>query len=175
MGAFVGDTFLSYIKTYGSESYLRYYAYEITQESFQKLKENTEAYPRVLCRRKGVGSKHGFMKLDQNQSDASANQLSQKGEDEVEIVTLDEDISEKVTFIKMDLEGAEYDALLGCQNHICQDHPKLALSVYHNFQDLWRLPKMIDEWVPGYRFFLRYHGGNLWPTEITLLALPPEE
>ncbi len=175
MGAFVGDTFLSYIKTYGSESYLRYYAYEITQESFQKLKENTEAYPRVLCRRKGVGSKHGFMKLDQNQSDASANQLSQKGEDEVEIVTLDEDISEKVTFIKMDIEGAEYDALLGCQNHICQDHPKLALSVYHNFQDLWRLPKMIDEWVPGYRFFLRYHGGNLWPTEITLLALPPEE
>ncbi|MGI6255628.1 MAG: FkbM family methyltransferase [Acutalibacter sp.] len=174
VGAFIGDTFLSYIKAYGSENYLRYYAYEITQKSFETLKKNTEAYPRVLCRRKGAGSKHGVMKLDPNESDASANQLSQQGKDEVEIVALDEDITEPLTFIKMDIEGAEYDALLGCQKHICQDHPKLALSVYHNFEDLWRLARVVDQWVPGYRFFLRYHGGNLWPSEITLLALPPE-
>ena len=47
--------------------------------------------------------------------------------------------------------------------------------MYHNFEDIWKLPRMIEALVPGYRFYLRYHGGDLWPSEITLLALPPAE
>ena len=89
-------------------------------------------------------------------------------------MALDDDIGEPLTFIKMDIEGAEQAALRGCSQHIRKERPKLALSVYHNFEDLWKLPRMIEELVPGYRFFLRYHGGDLWPTEITLLALPPK-
>ena len=75
----------------------------------------------------------------------------------------------------MDIEGAEQGALAGCARHIREDRPKLALSVYHNFEDLWKLPRMIEDLVPGYRFYFRYHGGDLWPSEITLLALPPLE
>ena len=85
------------------------------------------------------------------------------------------DINEPVTLIKMDIEGAEQSALKGCLRHIEEDQPKLALSVYHNFEDIWKLAKMVDETTPGYRFYLRYHGGNLWPSEISLLALPPKE
>ena len=98
-----------------------------------------------------------------------------EGEICVRVVTLDEIVrDERVSFIKMDIEGAEQAALRGCSQHIRKERPKLALSVYHNFEDLWKLPRMIEELVPGYRFFLRYHGGDLWPTEITLLALPPK-
>ena len=130
----------------------------------------------MVLRRKGAGAEPGIMTLASNSADASANTLSAaepvSGTETVEIVTLDQDITEPLTLIKMDIEGMEQAALRGCEGHIRQDRPKLALSVYHNFEDIWKLPRMIDQMAPGYRFYLRYHGGNLWPSEITLLAIP---
>lgn len=171
IGAFVGDTFLSYVRNYGFDGYQRYYCYEITPDSFQKLQKTAAGYPNVICRQKGVGAARGEMFLSAN-TDSSANALDQSGEKRVEVAALDEDIDEPVTLIKMDIEGAEQSALKGCLRHIEEDQPKLALSVYHNFEDIWKLAKMVDETIPGYRFYLRYHGGNLWPSEISLLALP---
>ena len=175
LGAFTGDTFSSYVKNYGSMAYRRYYAYEITKNSFDALEKVTAPYPRVVLRRKGAGDGSGVMALDVG-ADASANTLTtgENAAETVEIVALDDDITEPLTLIKMDIEGAEQSALRGCTRHIREDRPKLALSVYHNFEDLWKLPRMIEEMAPGYRFYLRYHGGNLWPSEITLLALPEQ-
>lgn len=185
LGAYIGDTFLSYVKNYGSLAYKRYYCYEITSDSFAKLAQVTKPYPRVILRRKGAGDGPGTMTLSTG-SDASANTLTEDtisqtdateqettGET-VDIVALDDDITEPLTLIKMDIEGAEQSALRGCARHIREDRPKLALSVYHNFEDIWKLPRMIEEFVPGYRFYLRYHGDDLWATELSLLALPPE-
>lgn len=174
VGAFTGDTFLSYIKNYGSMAYRHYYCYEITKTSFDVLKQVTASYPWVVLRRKGVGDGPGTMNLDTG-SDASANTLSQDADtsaETVDVVALDDDIAEPLTLIKMDIEGAEQSALQGCARHIREDRPKLALSVYHNFEDLWKLPRMVEELASGYRFYLRYHGGNLWPSEITLLGIP---
>lgn len=177
LGAYTGDTFLSYVKNYGDNGYRRYYCYEVAPNSYRALQRTTESYPLVICRHKGAGAGPGMMALDA-QSEASASKLSQ-GElpdaETVEVVALDDDIREPLTLIKMDIEGAEQSALRGCARHIREDRPKLALSVYHNFEDLWKLPRMIEELVPGYRFYLRYHGGTGWPSEITLLALPPVE
>lgn len=176
LGAYTGDTFLSYIKNYGSLSYRRYYAYEITKESFAQLQKAAAPYPRVVLRRKGAGDVMDIMTLDAG-NDASTNALSAaegRTAETVAVVALDDDITEPLTLIKMDIEGAEQAALRGCAYHVRADRPKLALSVYHNFEDLWKLPRMIEEYAPGYRFYLRYHGGKLWPSEITLLALPPQ-
>lgn len=174
LGAYTGDTFRSYVKNYGSMAYRRYYAYEITRESFGALEKATASYPRVVLRRKGAGAGPGTMTLDAG-ADASSNTLSEgkSGSAEmVEIVALDDDITEPLTFIKMDIEGAEQSALRGCARHIREERPKLALSVYHNFEDLWKLPRIVEELAPGYRFYLRYHGDDLWPSEITLLGIP---
>lgn len=172
LGAYVGDTFSSYVKNYGAEGFKRYYCYEITPENYKKLLRTTAMYSNVICCRKGAGAGPGEMFLSVN-TNSSANGLEAQGEERVDVVALDDDITEPLTLIKMDIEGAEQSAMQGCVRHIREDRPKLALSVYHNFEDLWKLPRMIDDLVPGYRFYLRYHGGNLWPSEITLLALPP--
>lgn len=174
VGAYIGDTFLSYVKNYGSMAYRRYYCYEITKSSFKALEQVTASYPRVILRRKGVGAGPGTMTLDTG-SDASANTLSRDADasaETVDIMALDDDITEPLTLIKMDIEGMEQSALRGCARHIRDDRPKLALSVYHNFEDIWKLARMVEELAPGYRFYLRYHGGNLWPSEITLLGIP---
>ena len=74
----------------------------------------------------------------------------------------------------MDIEGGEEKALIGCQNHIKNEHPKLLISVYHNHEDLWKLPKIINDFYPNYNFYLRNHGNNIFPTETVLFAIPKE-
>ena len=73
-------------------------------------------------------------------------------------------------YIKMDIEGAEKDALKGCARHIREEHPKLLISVYHNNEDIWRIPRMIHEMDDSYRFYLRSNGNQWGPSEIVLFA-----
>ena len=62
----------------------------------------------------------------------------------------------RVDFIKMDIEGAELEALKGAETTIHRDRPKLAISVYHQLHDFWRIPQWIDSLGLGYRFYLRH-------------------
>lgn len=170
LGAYTGDTTLDFINTY-QDGYKRIYCYEITDEIFETLKNNTLKYPNVICKKKAVTNSKKFMYINNNKLDNSANTINENGNKQIECVSLDEDIKEEITIIKMDIEGSEQDAIKGCINHIKKSHPKLLISVYHNNEDIWKIPRMIDEISPGYKFFLRYHGGNIFPTEITLIAI----
>lgn len=63
---------------------------------------------------------------------------------------------DKIGFIKMDIEGAELEALNGAQETIRRFKPKLAISVYHNLQDFWAISQWIDSLNLGYQFSLRH-------------------
>jgi len=63
---------------------------------------------------------------------------------------------ETIDFIKMDIEGAELEALKGAVNTIRQFKPKLAISVYHNIKDFWEISQWIDSLELGYKFHLRH-------------------
>ena len=110
------------------------------------------------------------MYLKEN-GELSSCQVSDAGEIPIEMVSLDDDIKEEITIIKSDIEGAEQRALMGARGHIINEHPKLLISIYHSNDDVWQIPKMIKEMDNSYRFYLRYHGGAIYPTEITLIAL----
>ncbi len=74
------------------------------------------------------------------------------------VVPLDDVLrAEKVTFIKMDIEGAEPHALRGAKNIIQAQKPKLAICVYHDFRHLWEIPLYIKLLVPEYKIYLRHH------------------
>ncbi len=81
----------------------------------------------------------------------------------VDAVLVD-DIAEKenVTFIKFDLEGADIPALIGSEKTIKRCKPKLALSIYHNIEDLWEIPLLVKKMVPEYKLFVRHHTTYLW-------------
>ncbi len=65
---------------------------------------------------------------------------------------------EPVTFIKMDIEGAELEALKGAQETIKKYRPTLAISIYHKPEDIVQLPQFIKSLVPEYKLYLRnYH------------------
>jgi FkbM family methyltransferase len=75
-----------------------------------------------------------------------------------------------VTFIKMDIEGAELDALEGASDVIKNQSPILAVSVYHKIDHLWRIFSLINNIKKGYAFFFRSHAAGGW--DYTLYAVP---
>ena len=62
----------------------------------------------------------------------------------------------RIDFIKMDIEGAELEALKGSESVLRQFKPKLAITVYHDFNDFWTIPQYLDSLGLGYRFYLRH-------------------
>ncbi len=170
LGAYTGDTILSYIKNYGASSYKKIYCYEITPNIFDILKDNLKAYKNIDFRMKGVSNKLGNMSLVNNENSLSTNTIIEDAGDVI-VTTLDEDIEEKITIIKSDIEGFEQKMIEGAKNHIINDHPKLLISIYHSNEDLWKIPKMIHELDSSYKFYLRYNSSPIYPTEITLYAI----
>lgn len=77
----------------------------------------------------------------------------------VRTVSLDKAVGdETVGFIKMDIKGAELDALHGAEKTIVRDRPLLAISVYHKAGDMLAIMDYCKRLVPEYRFWLRqYH------------------
>ena len=73
----------------------------------------------------------------------------------VDIDTLLED--ERVTYIKMDVEGAEMEALKGGKEQIKRNKPKLFIAAYHHDADIFLLPLFMWQLVPEYKVYLRKH------------------
>jgi len=60
--------------------------------------------------------------------------------------------TEKINFIKMDIEGAEVDAIYGAKKVIAEHHPKMAICVYHDYSHYKRIKQTIKNINPHYRF-----------------------
>lgn len=83
---------------------------------------------------------------------------------------VEEGIVERVDFIKVDVEGNELSVLQGAQMSILRFMPRMAISVYHNFDDYLNIPDYINYNFPGYRFFLDNH--TISDAETVLYCLP---
>lgn len=171
LGAYVGEDVLHFIQTY--QKYQKIYAYEITPSTYQKLQQNVTEYEKVIPVNKGVSGTPGIMYVSGREFGA-ANKLSDDagGDIRVEVVTLDEDIKEAIGVIKMDIEGAEKDAIKGAMGHIKEEKPMLAISAYHYPEDIVKIPELIREIRGDYKFYLRYNGKEAWwPCDYILFAV----
>jgi len=83
--------------------------------------------------------------LSANQGEASHLTTDSSSGTIIQCVALDDTlIGWHPTYIKMDIEGAEYDALLGAERLIRSYKPVLAICVYHRPQDIWEIPQLIN-------------------------------
>lgn len=171
LGAYIGDTVLAYLEQYGEDCYKKIYCYEITPGTFEQLQKNLAGYRDIDLRQKGISDVEGFMSLAVNAASTSANTLSDETGGEIPVTTLDADIQEPVTLIKADIEGHEQRGAAGGQRPYPKGPSQALISVYHNNEDLWKIPRMIHDWCSDYRFYLRFQSSVLYPTEITLFAL----
>jgi FkbM family methyltransferase len=169
-GAFTGDTITQLRKIKGKTDTV--IAFEADIQNFKALTEmirqNKESIAgNIILYPCGVWSKHEQFKFNSIKGSGSA--LSEDGTSIIQCVALDDVLPCFVpTFIKMDIEGAEYEALLGAKNIIQNHRPDLAICVYHSIIDFCRIPLLIDGWNLGYKFFLRCH--NDFNQEIVMYA-----
>ena len=104
-------------------------------------------------------------------------QLSpEEGSKIIKGILLDDYIAEKgidrIDFLKLDIEGAEIQALEGARQTIIKSRPQMALCIYHKKEHLYQIPLMINDWVKGYRFHLGHYSDTFWET--VFYAIPEE-
>jgi FkbM family methyltransferase len=100
--------------------------------------------------------------------------MSATGDVVIQTVALDEALPRfRPTYVKLDIEGAEADALRGMARAIESSRPALAVCVYHKPADLWELPRLVDQLLPEADFFVRAHAYNGF--DLVLYAVPREK
>ncbi len=91
---------------------------------------------------------------------------------QVQALPLDElCLPDRVVCLKMDVEGAENEALGGAAGTVVRDQPALAVSLYHRTEALWRLPGKVRELLPSHSLYLRRYANCGF--ELVMYAIPP--
>ncbi len=93
-------------------------------------------------------------------NDGSSYVTDEKGTNKIQVVDFDSIADEQVTFVKMDIEGSELEALKGMSRTICACKPKLAICIYHKPEDMWEIPMYLKKLVPEYRLFVRHYSNS---------------
>lgn len=95
----------------------------------------------------------------ENRTFDSVSRMRNGQEITIQTVTLDSVVGDtEVGFIKMDIEGAEMDALHGAEQTLLRDKPLLAVCVYHRCGDVLAIMDYLHELIPQYHFWLRHYG-----------------
>ena len=152
-GGFDGDTTEIFCERY--PDYQRVFLFEPSTKNMQAAKIRLAQRRDITFIEQGISDQPGILWFNPDAGSASA--VSSAGASSIEVTTLDMAVTQPVSFIKMDLEGWEMQALNGAQRHIREDHPKLAISVYHSASDFHRIPDYIASIRQDYDLYLRHY------------------
>jgi FkbM family methyltransferase len=172
-GAYDGDTAKQVLQR--TSEIGGFFAIEADPASFRALKEWTGTLEPDIARRisacnVAVGASRGQLRFNATGGEGAC--VSNDGDVVVDCVPIDELVGESIpTFIKMDIEGFELEALEGAREVIEKHQPILSICVYHRQNDLWRIPLFIRSLVKDYRLFLRPHDVDGW--QLVCYAVPP--
>lgn len=162
-GAYDGDTIQCFLE-HQQGRFHEIFAFEPDDMNCQKLRDyvstlGAKAAGRIHIYNAGVGSHPTKMKFNPLGNTSAA--FSDSGSVEVDVVPIQEivDVDDAAAvYVKFDVEGAEWDALKGTEELIRRAKPVLAVSIYHQPDDLWQLPLYLKSLNPRYKFFLRTQG-----------------
>jgi FkbM family methyltransferase len=157
-GAFTGDTIKSLLFDL-SIQFNKIYAVEPDPSNVAKLKRfisENNLTNLVKIVEVGLSNKKGITSFSSDGNMKSA--IKEGGNEKIILDTIDNITeSNKITFINMDIEGAEVPAVLGAKKTISTFKPKLAISAYHNRDDTFNLLELIETINSNYKFYFRLH------------------
>ncbi|WP_300450987.1 FkbM family methyltransferase [uncultured Helicobacter sp.] len=163
-GAYDGDTCLEFVR-YVPE-YEKIYALEPDSKLVPQLIENTK---HLRCEVIPKGASHTKEIIYFAEENSGTSRISENNGIALECDSIDNILktnsmnmggghknnSKPVSFIKMDIEGGELNALKGAKETITTYRPKLAICMYHRREDFITLPQFILSLNPHYKLYLR--------------------
>ena len=165
-GCFDGSTCYNFAGWCGHKGFDHIYSFEADPKNYERSKKLLEPLGKCDLYPYGTAdvSKKVYFAADAFEtsciiSKEEAEKRNFEGTLEIETRALDDVLEGKrVTFIKMDIEGAEYEALTGARKLIMENRPRMAISVYHKFEDFVILADLVLKMHPDYRIAFRHYG-----------------
>ncbi len=151
-GGYVGDTTEEVIKNY--PDFKKIYLVEPISENLRIAKRELGHYDNIEFIPFGLGKQKETLFFNEEKSFST---MYGKGTQSVEVNTIDNIAKEKVDYIKLDIEGAEQDAIEGAKETIKRDHPILAICIYHKAEDWYTIPQNILAIRRDYHVYLRHY------------------
>ena len=157
-GTYTGNTSMYFSQKVGPDGHV--YGFEAAPPTFAAYAENMRPFANVTPVNAAVYDSCGSIMF---KGESPGAQIASEGTP-MPSVSLDafceENKLDRVDFIKMDVEGAEIKALTGARGIIQRFTPKMALSAYHEPDDIVKLPAFVDSIAPGRYFFRLRHFSN---------------
>jgi len=175
-GAFDGDSIRAFLGA-ASGRFGKVYAWEADRANCAALCRYRASLPEEIASRMeilpyAVGQRNGAVRFISEGTAGS--RLTDAGHAlEVECRTIDSALADvRPSLIKMDIEGAEPDALRGAAGTMARCRPVMAVCAYHKLAHLWEIPRLLKSANQDYRIFLRRYAEECWET--VYYAVPPE-
>ncbi|WP_424689155.1 MAG: FkbM family methyltransferase [Halarcobacter ebronensis] len=156
-GSYVGDTLPSIIKNF--PDYKKIYCIEPNELHINIAKRDFGTHERIEFINCGLGKEKLVCEENSNIKHHGTHDYQA-----LNIDTIDNLIQQKVDFIKLDIEGAEQDALIGAKDTIKKYQPILAVCIYHKAQDWYKVPEIILNICSEYDIYLRHYMEGIYET-----------
>lgn len=165
-GCFDGSTCYKFAGWCGHKGYEHIYSFEADPVNYEKSRKLLEPLGKCDLYPYGTSDvkKKVYFAADAFEtsciiSEEEAKKRNFEGVEQIETIALDDVLEGKrITFIKMDIEGAEYEALMGARRLIGENRPRMAISVYHKFEDFITLADLVLSMHSDYKISFRHYG-----------------
>ena len=166
LGAYDGDTLIEFLNG-TSMQFRKLYAMEPDNKNYRKLKRSLYMIGSARLEAYNAGAwdedttitfnmRAGRGSTASGSSVSKAHRLLQYRD--IKMMKTDTMLrGDLATYIKIDVEGAEENALRGAKETIANFRPKLNIALYHRNEDLFKLPLLVNDLNRKYKFYMRHH------------------
>lgn len=163
-GAFNGISLKTFLKE-NQNIFAGYYGLEPDPVNYEKLETYIHTLPENVKDKLYITSKaawkdnKGLMLYALHGPGSFAADI---GTVRAETITIDELLcGKRASYIKMNIEGSEKEALLGAEQTIRKYKPRLAIAGYHRTDDFWQIPLMMKRYREDYKIYLRSYMNHI--------------
>jgi FkbM family methyltransferase len=165
-GGYVGDTASEVIKQY--PNFKKIYLIEPIPENIRIAKRDLALLDNIEYFSCGIGKTKETLYFNEEKSFST---IYGNGTQSVNIDTLDNIIKERVDYIKLDIEGAEQDAIDGAEETIKRYHPTLAICIYHKAEDWYKIPQKVLAIREDYKIYLRHYMEGIFESVLYFIPI----
>ena len=168
-GGYVGDTARQLVSHF--PDFKKIYLFEPNEKNITIAKKRLKDIANIEFFNIGLSNKKATLNFNDKMSYSA---IYTAGATNVCVDTIDNIITQKVDFIKLDIEGAEQDAIDGATRTIAKYTPVIACCIYHKAQDWYKIPQKVLSINNHYKIYIRHYMEGIFETVMYFIPKPKE-